>query len=172
MIFKGYYPDISIPEVSLPEFVLHRARELGDKPALIDGPSGRTLTYGQLAGAVSRLAVSLTERGFKKGDTFAIYSPNVPEYAIAFLGVASLGGINTTINPLYTARELANQLNDSRAKFLLTVPPFMDKALEAAKEVIFGRFLSLAKLRERRLLPHCYKVRVRRLRFSLTRAKI
>ena len=53
MIFKGYYPDVTIPEVSLPEFVLHRAKELGDKAALIDGPSGRTLTYGQLAGAVA-----------------------------------------------------------------------------------------------------------------------
>ncbi|MBI1881906.1 MAG: 4-coumarate--CoA ligase family protein [Chloroflexi bacterium] len=134
MIFKGYYPDVTIPEVSLPEFVLHRARELGDKPALIDGPSGRTLTYGQLAGAVSRVAVSLAGRGFKKGDTLAIYSPNVPEYAVAFLTVASLGGINTTINPLYTAGELANQLNDSGAKFLVTVPPFMDKALEAVNE--------------------------------------
>jgi acyl-CoA synthetase (AMP-forming)/AMP-acid ligase II len=134
MIFKSNYPDITIPEVSLPEFVLQRAKELADKPALIDGPSGRTLTYGQLAGAVSRAAAGLAQRGFKKGDAFAIYSPNVPEYAIAFMGVASLGGINTTINPLYPAGELANQLNDSGARFLLTIPQFMDKALEAAKE--------------------------------------
>jgi acyl-CoA synthetase (AMP-forming)/AMP-acid ligase II len=134
MIFKSIFPDITIPEVSLPEFVLHRAQELGDKPALIDGPSGRTLTYGQLAGAVAKAAAGLAQRGFKKGDVFAIYSPNVPEYAVAFLAVASLGGINTTINPLYTAGELANQLNDCQAKFLLTVPPFIDKALEAAEE--------------------------------------
>jgi acyl-CoA synthetase (AMP-forming)/AMP-acid ligase II len=134
MIFKSIYPEVTIPEVSLPEFVLHRAQELGNKPALIDGPSGRTLTYGQLAGAVSKAAAGLAARGFKKGDVFAIYSPNLPEYAVAFLAVASLGGINTTINPLYTAGELAAQLNDCGAKFLLTVPPFMDKALEAARE--------------------------------------
>ncbi|MCL4295206.1 MAG: AMP-binding protein [Anaerolineae bacterium] len=134
MIFKSIYPGVIIPEVSLPEFVLHRAQELGDKPALIDGPSGRTLTYGQLAGAVSKAAAGLAARGFKKGEVFAIYSPNLPEYAVAFLAVAALGGINTTINPLYTAGELANQLNDCQAKFLLTIPPFMDKALEAAKE--------------------------------------
>ncbi len=134
MIFKSPYPTATIPEVSLPEFVLQRARALGDKPALIDGPTGRTLTYGQLAGAVSKAAAGLAARGFKKGDVFAINSPNLPEYAIVFLAVASLGGINTTINPLYTAGELANQLNDSGTKFLLTVPPFMDKALEAVKE--------------------------------------
>lgn len=133
MIFRGFYPDIAIPEVSLPAFVLERAQELGDKAALIDGPSGRTITYRQLAGAVSQVAAGLAQRGFKKGEVFAIYSPNVPEYAVAFLAVAALGGINTTVNPLYTAGELAGQLNDSGAKFLLTVPPFLDKALEAAQ---------------------------------------
>lgn len=134
MLFKGYYPEVTIPEVSLPEFVLHRAVELGEKAALIDGPSGRTITYGQLAGAVSKAAAGLARRGFKKGEVMGIYSPNLPEYAIAFLAVAALGGINTTVNPLYTAGELANQLNDCQAKFLLTVPPFLDKALAAAQE--------------------------------------
>lgn len=134
MLFKGYYPEVTIPEISLPEFVLYRAAELGEKPVLIDGPSGRTLTYGQLAGAVSKTAAGLAQRGFKKGDVMGIYSPNLPEYAIAFLAVAALGGINTTVNPLYTAGELANQLNDCKAKFLLTVPPFLDKALAAAQE--------------------------------------
>ena len=37
--------------------------------------------------------------------------------------VASLGGIITTANPLYTADELAKQLRDSGARFLVTVPP-------------------------------------------------
>ena len=58
----------------------------------------------------------------------AIYSPNLPEYAIVFLAVAMAGGVNTTVNPLYTADELAKQLQDSGARFLVTVPPFLDKA--------------------------------------------
>jgi len=132
MIFRSPYPDVTIPEVALTPFVLQRAQELADKPALIDGPSGRTLTYGQLAGAVRLAAAGLAQRGFHKGDVFAIYSPNLPEYAIAFHAVSSLGGINTTVNPLYTADELAYQLNDAGARFLLTIPQFVDKALEAA----------------------------------------
>ena len=40
--------------------------------------------------------------------------------------------MNTTINPLYTAEELAHQLNDAGARYLLTIPDFVDKALEAA----------------------------------------
>jgi acyl-CoA synthetase (AMP-forming)/AMP-acid ligase II len=46
--------------------------------------------------------------------------------------VAALGGINTTVNPLYTAGELANQLKDCHARLLITVPAFLDKAKEAA----------------------------------------
>jgi len=83
---------------------------------------------------VARVAAGLVRRGFKKGDVFAIYSPNVPEYATIFLAVAAAGGINTTVNPLYTADELAKQLTDSRARFLITVPPFLDKAKDAARK--------------------------------------
>jgi acyl-CoA synthetase (AMP-forming)/AMP-acid ligase II len=63
---------------------------------------------------------------------FAIYCPNLPEYAVAFYGVLLAGGTNTTINPLYTVEELAAQLNDAGASYLLTIPPFLDKAIEAA----------------------------------------
>lgn len=134
MIFHSPYPDVEIPDVTVHEYVLRRAAELGDKPALIDGPSGRTLTYGQLAGAVERMAAGLAERGFQKGDVFAIYSPNVPEYAIAFHGVARAGGLSTTVNPLFTVDELVKQLQDANARFLLTVPPFLEKALSAAEQ--------------------------------------
>jgi acyl-CoA synthetase (AMP-forming)/AMP-acid ligase II len=131
MIFRSPYPDVSIPETSLSSFVLERAGERGDKPALIDGPSGRTITYAQLPGLVGRVAAGLAQRGFRKGDRFAIYSPNLPEYAVAFHAVSSIGGVLTTANPLYTAGELANQLNDSGARYLLTVPPFLATAREA-----------------------------------------
>ena len=127
-------PQVSIPDVSITDYVLRHAARLGDKPALIDGPTGRTLTYGQLAESVRRTAAGLSRLGFRKGDVFAIYSPNLPEYAVIFLAVASVGGINTTVNPLYTADELAKQLVDSRARFLVTVPPFLDKAQEAARK--------------------------------------
>ncbi|MCP4361460.1 MAG: AMP-binding protein, partial [Chloroflexi bacterium] len=132
MIFKSPHPDVTIPDISLTALVLARAQELGDKPALIDGPTGRTLTYGQLAAAVGKVAASLAQRGFRKGDVFAICSPNLPEYAVAFHAIASLGGIITTVNPLYTTAELAHQFEDAGAKYLLTAPPFLNKVQEAA----------------------------------------
>lgn len=143
-IIRNPYPEISIPNVPFTDFVYQRAETLSDKAALIDGPSGRTLTYGQVVGAIQLVAASLAQRGFGKGDVFAIYSPNVPEYAVAFHAVATLGGIVTTANPLYTPHELAHQLNDANAQYLLTVPPFLEQAQEAAamaniKEIfVFG----------------------------------
>jgi acyl-CoA synthetase (AMP-forming)/AMP-acid ligase II len=134
MIFKSAWPDVTIPDVPVTEFVLRHAERLRERPAIIDGPSGRTLTFGDVADQVKRVATALSRMGFGKGDVFAIYSPNVPEYAVIFLAVASLGGINTTVNPLYTAGELAKQLQDCRARFLITVAPFLDKAREAAAQ--------------------------------------
>src|SRR3954451_17638722 len=134
-IIRSPYPDVPIPNVPLTDFVFARAAQHGDKPALIDGPSGRTLTYAQLVGAIKRCAAGLAARGFRKGDVLAIYAPNVPEYAIAFHAVASLGGISTTVNPLYTADELAQQMRDCGAKYLLTIGPLMDKAGPAADKV-------------------------------------
>ena len=135
MILRSPHPDVEIPDAPLTEFVLSRARELGDKPALIDGPSGCVLSYERLAAGVERSAAGLAERGFGKGDVFAIHSPNVPEYAVAFLAVASLGGTVTTVNPLYTTDELAGQLRDSGASCLLTCPTLLGMARAAADMV-------------------------------------
>ncbi len=134
-VIRSPYPNVDIPEISVTELVLGRAAERGDKPALIDGSSGRTVTYAQLVEGVRRTAAGLAAHGLAKGDVLGIYCPNVPEYAMVFHAVASLGGIATTVNPLYTPRELAQQLTDANASYVFTVPMFMDQAREAAKQV-------------------------------------
>ena len=128
------YGTVEIPDVSLPELMTHSASALGAKSALVDGPSGRTITYEQFVGGMRAVASGLQVRGFAKGDVMAVFLPNLPEYALVFHGVALAGGINTTINPLYTAEELAFQLNDSKARFLVTIPQFLDRALEAKEK--------------------------------------
>ncbi len=134
MIFRGPYPDVSIPEVSLTDFIFGATDQIKMKTALIDGPSGRALTYAEFENAVRRVAASLAKKGFKKGDVFGIFSTNCPEYGIIFHAVAMLGGINTTLNPLYTAEEAAFQLKDAGARLLITAPVFIDKAAAAGKD--------------------------------------
>ncbi len=131
MIFQSTFPDIEIPNEPVPEFLFEHTRHLGEKPALIDGPTGRTLTFAALETLARRLSAGLAQRGFAKGDVLAILSPNLPEYAIVLQGTALAGGITTPINPLYTPREIRHQLNDSGARLLVTVPPFAERAREA-----------------------------------------
>jgi acyl-CoA synthetase (AMP-forming)/AMP-acid ligase II len=130
-IYPSPYPDVTIPEMPFSHFLFQNAKNYPDKAALIDGPTGRTLTYGQLWGAIQKAAAGLHLRGFKQGDVFAILSPNIPEYAIAFHAPTLLGGTVTTINPLYTPDEIANQLNDCKAKYIVTIPMFLEKAQAA-----------------------------------------
>ena len=136
MIFRAPEAPLAIPDVALTPFLLERALLWGDKPAMIDSANGRVLTYRQWSESVQRAAASLARRGFRKGDVFAIYSANCPDYAIAFHAVSLLGGTVTTINPLYTADELTKQLKDAGACYLVTEPPFLEKAMHAANDVV------------------------------------
>jgi acyl-CoA synthetase (AMP-forming)/AMP-acid ligase II len=120
MIFKSPYSDIAIPEVPLADFIFERAPQFSEKPALIDGLTGRTLTYGELVAAVKRAAAGLLAHGFRKGDVCAIHCLNCPEYAIAFLAAATVGGVCTMAPPLFNEGELTTQLKDSGAQYLLT----------------------------------------------------
>ena len=132
MIFRSPHPTVSIPEISLTDFVLRRASEFGDKPAIIEGQSGRTITYAQLVPLVRRLAKGLADLGLQKGEVLAIYSPNLPEYILTVHAVALLGGVVTMVPPLFTDTEINTQLRDSAARFLVTIPELADKAREAA----------------------------------------
>lgn len=131
LIHPSPLPDVEIPDESLTEYVLQDAVALSDKPALIDGPSGRTLTYAQLDDQVRRLAGGLVGRGLAPGDVVALMAPNIPEYAVVFHGVLFAGCAITTINGTYTDREVHHQLVDSGAVLLITVAAFLDVARDA-----------------------------------------
>jgi acyl-CoA synthetase (AMP-forming)/AMP-acid ligase II len=134
MIFKSPYPDVAVPDVAVTDHVLADVASRADKTALIDVPTGARMTFGELATNIRRTAGGLVGRGLAKGDRIAIYSPNTITYPVAFHGAAYAGGVVTTVNPTYTPEELAKQLSDSKAHFLITLGPFLDKAQEAAAE--------------------------------------
>jgi len=137
MIFESPLGDVTVPDVTLPAFVLEHAAERGDRPALIDGPTGSTLTYGDLERAVRSLAAGLADRGFGRGDVLALCAPNAPEYAVAFHAVAALGGVVTTINPAYTAHEIGFQLENAGVRLTVAAAGFEDRVREAgAKDVL------------------------------------
>ena len=83
MVFTSSLPDIEIPSgVSITDYTLRMADELAAKPAIIDGPTGRTQTFGELKQGIQLIAGSLVERGFGPGDTLALMAPNIPELSL------------------------------------------------------------------------------------------
>lgn len=131
MIFTSPLPDVEIPDSTITKFVLRKVDGHPDRPALVDGASGRTLTYAGLRDAIARFAGGLAERGFAKGDTLALMAPNLPEYAVVFHGTAVAGGTVTTLNPTYTADEIRHQLQDSLATIMVTVSAVLPVAAAA-----------------------------------------
>ena len=145
MVYRSPLPAIDVPLQALPAFLRDRVRDVPQKPALVEGMTGRCLTYGELWSAVRRTAAGLARRGVSKGHVVAIWSPNALEYPIAVFATMLAGGIVTTVNALYTANELAAQLRDVGARVLVASAASADAALRAARSIgieevfVFGR---------------------------------
>ena len=138
MLYTSPLPAVDIPVAPVTEFVLRRVNDHPEKPALIDGTTGRTYSFAELSDVIHRLAGGLVARGLAPGDTLALMAPNLPEYAIIFHAVAVAGGVVTTVNPTYGVDEVAFQLRDAGATELVTVGMFA----EVAKEAITGTEIS------------------------------
>lgn len=132
MILRSDTPVFAIPDLCVHELALRAADLAPHKLALHDLATGRGYSFGELREAVHRAAAGLQARGFKAGDVFAIACSNGAEFVLAYFAVLSLGGVVTTLNPAYTAHEMAHQLKDSGATWMLTARGILPKALEAA----------------------------------------
>ena len=135
MPFRSPFPAVSIPNVPLTDFVFGDIGAYRDRTALVDAASGHAITYGQLAEGVRRLAAGLAHHGIRKGDVIGIYAPNLPEYAVVFHAVARIGAVLTTINPAYTAQEVAYQLRDAGARLLVTTGALLSCARDGVAAV-------------------------------------
>lgn len=136
-LYSGGRLDRPVPRRALPEFLLGAAEARGDRPAVVDGATGRTLGYRELADGVRRVAGGLAAAGLGRGDVLAVMAPNSPEWLLGCYAAMTAGGAVTGVNPLYTPREVAAQLAGTGARFLLTVPAFLDTARAAIAE--YGR---------------------------------
>ena len=132
-VYQSRFTPVTIPNLSITAFVLRHAERLAKKPAIIEGASGRKLTYGDLRQQILTLAGGLAARGVGKGTTVGLMSTNQPEFAVVFHALASLGATVTTLNPTYRAPELAIQLRDSGASWMFTGAPFAEVAAEACE---------------------------------------
>ncbi len=80
----------------------------------------RTLTYLQLHREVCKFANCLKDLGVEKGDRVAIYMPMVIEAAVSMLACARIGAIHNVVFGGFSPDSLAERINDSQAKVLIT----------------------------------------------------
>jgi long-chain acyl-CoA synthetase len=120
-----------------PRSILDVAEEnfakFNDKPAFTC--MGQTLTYGQLDQLSQQFASYLqNQTNLQEGDRVAVQMPNILQYPVAMFGILRAGMILVNTNPLYTARELKHQLNDSGAKALVVLANVADVASKVIPE--------------------------------------
>ena len=158
MIHRCADAEVEIPVTDVTSFVLEFAAERGDKPALIDGPSGRVVTFAELGRQHPRARRRAGRARLRQGrHARGLHAQRPRVRDRSSTAPRRPAGCYTTANPLYTAHELAHQLTDSGARMLVTVPPFLDTAREAAAERAGSatRSSCSARARARRRSPSC-----------------
>ena len=132
MVWKSAYEPIEASDATLHGTIAATACAMGDHVALIDGPSGTTISYAELAARIDRAAVGLAARGVRPDDELALWAPNSPDWVIAALGAMAAGATVTGVSPVAVERELAGQLMDSEASVLVAAPELMAVARDVA----------------------------------------
>jgi long-chain acyl-CoA synthetase len=103
---------------SIPHLLEQSFKEFRNRPAF--HCMGTTLSYRELDQLSAKFASYLqNDLGLQKGERVALMMPNILQYPVALFGVLRAGLIAVNVNPLYTARELEHQLNDSGSKAIV-----------------------------------------------------
>jgi len=80
----------------------------------------RHISYGELLEQTCRLANVLKSHGVTKGDRVVLYMPMIPEAAFAMLACTRIGAIHSVVFGGFSPDALANRINDSEAKVVIT----------------------------------------------------
>ena len=115
-------PTLEYPDRPLHTNLEQSARKHPDATATIF--LNAKMTYRELDELADRFAAALQQMGVNKGARVAIYTANCPQFVIAYYGALKAGAIAVTFNPLYAAREVEFQLNDSGAEVMLAMSRF------------------------------------------------
>jgi acetyl-CoA synthetase len=120
--FYKWFPDGTL-NITYNALDRHITTDRKNKLAYIwEGEMGETRTYSfyQLYREVNRLAKVFKDHGIKKGDRIAVYLPVIPELPITLLATARIGATHTVVFSGFSAEALADRINDSGARILVT----------------------------------------------------
>jgi len=126
---------------TLPDYLAGWAERTPDKVAIQAGD--RTITYREFHDTARRFANSLLDLGLQKQDVVAIQMPNEPEYLIAFMGTAMMGGILATMHMPYRGGEMEPLLEHGEAKAVICTAPLPNHDAPATMLALKERVASL-----------------------------
>ncbi|XP_045170274.2 uncharacterized protein LOC123532762 [Mercenaria mercenaria] len=133
LICRAYHASkhkVRIPDSSVTEYIFRGLGKHGEKTALIDGTSNRTVSFNQLYEEVNHVTNNLGSLGLKHGDVACLCGTNAPEFAHVFCSVTALGAALTIANSQLTSGELLLQVKDTQSRLLFTTEECADKALQ------------------------------------------
>jgi len=137
----------SLPDMFDPVF-----KQFADRNAFYS--FGTYLTYKELDEQTLRFAAVLQKNlQLKKGDRFAVMLPNILQYPIVLFGALRAGITIVNINPLYTADELTNQLNDSGATAIVVLEQFAHTVQETLLRVPHLKHCIITKIGDLLSIP-------------------
>ncbi|XP_063370882.1 uncharacterized protein LOC134659179 [Cydia amplana] len=137
--------DLELPvNLSFSEFILDKLVEYKEI-TIINGSTGETITYGDIAQKAMNLAISLSHLGVRKGQVVGICSENRAEFWSAVVGSICTGASFTTFNMMYTKHELTHVSGISKPKYVFCSPlayKMHEKTLKSLKYIekiiVFG----------------------------------
>ncbi|XP_012942880.1 probable 4-coumarate--CoA ligase 5 [Aplysia californica] len=160
-ILTSNFPDIDIPkDVTFHEFVFNRCDKYGDKVALEEFATGKTIKYSQLRETCLKVASGLHRLGLRKGDVLLTFSTNNIDFTVLMLACSCIGVWFSPANPTFTPEELRVQFQQNGAVAVFAAAPLastVTQALEGgqfshvAHKFVFGEapgFESFQKLLE------------------------
>lgn len=119
---EGVPHHIDYPDIPLFKLLEDTAKKYPESDCTIF--KGARITFREMEELTNRLAAGLASIGVTKGDRVGIFMPNTPQFVIAFFAVLKLGAIVVATNPLYSAREIEHQVNDSGIQVMLVMSNF------------------------------------------------
>lgn len=140
--------DMEIPVKPVHQMLADTAQKHGDKAAI--NFLGKEYSWMQLYDMSRKMAAGLQKLGVKKGKRVGLFLPNCPYTVIAYNAILQTGATVVNYNPLYAAREIANQIEDSQTDIMVTLDlkllyENVHKMLHETRleKIILGRFTEM-----------------------------
>lgn len=137
MIYSSPEKPIDIPEIDICSFLfqpnIFNCARPRNRPLLIDGLSGKSLSFKEAKDLACRISIGWKESvGLTKGDVVAVFAPNQYDHAVLYFSLLIAQCVISPGNPNYTASEFNHQIRKSQAKAIVTVRPLLPMITKVA----------------------------------------